>query len=365
MIQSKLITIVVLLFIPIVVVAESRYLAFVISNGIPSPLRHQNRPYSTTRSVTYDDEHSQSVHLPNSAVVIKRRKFVSIPGVIGSGFFASLLFPKIVLGTTTTVESNSTTTGTTLSATDIANLLHAVPTFTIVDTDGIPYMVVGEDARVTGYFFTSYTEAQRILNLAKTSVDQSIRDEVARLKLLKVTTKDSSIPELDSDLLKNPWISARISTIPLDVAITLSLKGLNGNVRNYFQVAAAETDIDDALKITDKKDLAEGKVPLFYYADFTVDTKIPLYFQKDQLIMAYRKQHPKPKPLPAIQVTELFAVLTTMVQAQQKSSNNNDQNDLQNLIFVPPINSEQWVQQCTRNNGGKAPYVLGKRNIVL
>ena len=115
-------------------------------------------------------------------------------------------------------------------------------------------------------------------------------------------------------------------------------------------------------KITNKSDLAEGKVPLFYFADFTLDTKIPLYFQKDQLIVAYRKQHPR-KALPAILVTELFAVLTSMASQQQAS--NNDKNDLQSIIFVPPINSEQWVQQCTTNNEGKAPFVLGKRNIVL
>jgi hypothetical protein len=272
-----------------------------------------------------------------------------------------VLFPNVVLGTTN--DGSNSTTGEILSASDIANLLRSVPTYTIVDTDGVPYMVVGEDARVTGYFFTTYSEAQRILTIARTSADRSIRDEIAKLKRAKVTTNNASSLELDSELLENPWTLARISTVPLDVAITLSLKGLNGNVRNYFQVAAAETDINDALEITNKKDLAEGKVPLFYFADFTLDTKIPLYFQKNQLVLAYQKQHPKSKPLPTVQVTELFAVLTSMVTHQESS--NNDDSDLQNIIFVPPINSEQWVQQCTINNRGKAPYVLGKRNIIL
>ena len=326
---------------------------------------HQSRLDNTRQTVTISDEHSLSSDLPSGAV-IPRRYFLMAPGIFGSGFLASFLFPDVALSTATNTDANSTTSAI-LSATEIANLLHTVPTFTIVDTEGVPYMVVGEDARVTGYFFTTYTEAQRILSLARTSVDQSIREELSKLKRAKVSANEASqSPVLDSELLENPWTSARISSIPLDVAITLSLKGLNGNVRNYFQVAAAETDIADALKITNKEYLAEGKVPLFYYADFTLDTKIPLYFQKDQLTMAYRKQHPKQKPLPTMQVTELFAVLTSMALQQQKSSNNNDDdNDLQNIIFVPPIQSEQWVQQCMTNNKGKSPYVLGKRNIVL
>lgn len=357
MIQSNLINFILSFVLLLIGVVKSRCLAFVPTS--PSRPIHRIRLFDTTRTTeATTDEHLLPSNVPTS-IVIDRRSLLTISKSL---FCSSFLLPDVVLGTTG-VESN-VTTGTLLSATDIANLLHAVPTFTIVDTDGVPYMVVGEDARVTGYFFTTYTEAQRILTLARTSVDQSIRDEIAKLKRAKVTTKDSSAPALDSELLENPWKSARISTIPLDVAITLSLKGLNGNVRNYFQVAATETDIDDALKITNKKDLAEGKVPLFYYSDFTLDTKIPLYFQKDQLIAAYRKLHPKSKPLPSMQVTELFAVLTSMATVQQQSSNK-DQNDLENIIFVPPINSEQWVQQCTANNQGKSPYVLGRRNIVL
>ena len=37
---------------------------------------------------------------------------------------------------------------------------------------------------------------------------------------------------------------------------------------NYFKIAPAEKDVDDALAVTGKDDLAEGLTPLFYYEDF-------------------------------------------------------------------------------------------------
>ena len=45
--------------------------------------------------------------------------------------------------------------------------------FAIVDKRGTAFSVLGEDAKVTGYFFASYGEAQRILGLAIKSSDQA------------------------------------------------------------------------------------------------------------------------------------------------------------------------------------------------
>ena len=47
-----------------------------------------------------------------------------------------------------------------VSQTKLASLLKRIPTFAIVDTRGVPYFVVGEDAKLTSYFFTSYGEAK-------------------------------------------------------------------------------------------------------------------------------------------------------------------------------------------------------------
>lgn len=110
-----------------------------------------------------------------------------------------------------------------LSTTEVAELLHPVPTFTIVDKRGVPFMVVGEDAKVTGYFFTTYGEAARILEVARDSANKAI----AQAK------KEGKTKE---EIGTNPWIKARVSSIPLDSAITLvskSTASFGGG--NYFR----------------------------------------------------------------------------------------------------------------------------------
>lgn len=232
-----------------------------------------------------------------------------------------------------------------LSTNNVADILHVVPTFTIVDPKGVPYMVVGEDAKVTGYFFATFEEADRILKLARTSADKSIRDA----------------KKAGQEVDVNPWTKARISTVPLDFAVTLVAKSIY--TKNYFQVAPAEEDVEDALELTGKNDLAEGKVPLFYMEDFKIDTEAgaaqsPLYFRKSELIEAYKKQN-KGKEMPPILVTELFAVLLEMVKPGGTDE------DLKNLALVPPKGSSQKAKQCEKAGGKEPPFVLGKRNLVL
>lgn len=212
-------------------------------------------------------------------------------------------------------------------------------------------MVVGEDARVTAYFFTTYQEAARLLQLAAASADAAVAQARRR----------APPPDAAAADWINPWRDARISTVSLDAAVTLALKAGAGNIRNYFQVAPAAADIMDALAATGTDDLAEGKVPLFYYADFVLDNgSSPLYFQKAQLEAAYRRAHPKASlPPPPLLVTELFAVLTAMVEPGGTDL------ALLTLVFVPPPDSARYAAQCVRANGAAPPFVLGQRNIVL
>jgi hypothetical protein len=232
----------------------------------------------------------------------------------------------------------------------VAQLLHSVPTFTIVDQKGAPFMVVGEDAKVTGYFFTEYGEASRILNLARKSADTSIRNAK------KDPAQQGSTNEI------NPWNKARISTVPLDVAITLSLKS-NGSKMgggNYFQIAPSEQDVEDALAITGGDDLAEGKVPLFYYRDFVVNNQSSLYFCRSQLEQAFKKANPG-RPLPLPLVSELFAVVKEMVLSDAKDK---EELAIDNLVFVPPRESARKAAECLRKSK-EAQFLLGQRNIVL
>jgi hypothetical protein len=256
-----------------------------------------------------------------------------------------------------------------VSTTALADRLRVVPTFTIVDPKGIPYMVVGEDAKVTGYFFTTYGEANRLLTLARTSADKNIREALTELRTQR---KKEKLPALSKQeeidqVGVNPWKSARISAVPLDVAVTLVTKSMYSRKTgggNYFQVAPAESDVEDALGLdkNGKDELAEGRVPLFYFADFELmdgDSKqSPLYFRKSELVEAWKKQNPSVE-VPEIRVTEMFSVLTEMVKPGGNDT------DLQSLVFVAPKESAQMAKQCIKAGGKESSFVVGQRIVVL
>jgi hypothetical protein len=251
-----------------------------------------------------------------------------------------------------------------VSTKTLADRLRAVPTFCIVDKEGVPFMVVGEDAKVTGYFFTTHAEASRILDVARTSASKTIRTAAKELRSKRRAEKlpPLSQQEEQEEIGTNPWLEARISTVPLDVAVTLVTKSLYS--RNYFQVAPAPADVEDALALTEKDDLAEGKVPLFYFADFEVyrgDEKAsPLYFSKSQLLEDWKKLNPSSSAeIPKVLVTELFSVLTEMVKPGGKDE------DLKTLVFVPPKDSIQKQKDCLKAGGRESQFRVGQRIVVL
>lgn len=108
-----------------------------------------------------------------------------------------------------------------------------------------------------------YPEANRIWQLAVKSADQAIAQ-----------AKRENNPD-PADPLVNPWKQARtISTVPLDTPVALVTKTPAFTKGNYIQIALSDVlDVQDDLSVTGKKDLAEGKVPLFYYKDFTIKLK--------------------------------------------------------------------------------------------
>lgn len=257
------------------------------------------------------------------------------------------------------------------TSSQIQKFLQPVDTFTIVDANGVPYMVVGEDAKLTAYFFTSFAEADRILQSAKSSATKAIKEakdeENAKRKLRgeKPLTQD----EANDVIGINPWVTAKISSVPLDFAAGLSLKGKVKGA--FFRVAPSESDVEDAIEIDKIDELAEGKVPLFYFEDFekklakgevlwsdegnTSSTKIPLFFSKSQLLKEWKSVYPKDEA-PDVKVTELFSVLRSMVQG-------NDDDDLRKLVLVPPVESAAKAKQCLK--GVSTPFKLGERIVVL
>jgi len=245
-----------------------------------------------------------------------------------------------------------------LSTSDVADLLRVVPTFTLVDPKGVPFMVVGEDAKVTGYFFTEFDEAKRILDLARTSADRALKEQKSELRQQR---KRKNLPTMtkqqeDDEIGINPWTTARISTVTLDVAVTLVIKSVSS--RNYFQVAPSNDDVEDALALTNQTDLPEGKVPLFYMANFTMNDKSPLYFRKSELVAAFKRLNPQ-SILPEIKVSELFSVLTEMVKPGGTDE------ELKSLVFVAPRESNVHAKECAKASKGETPFQLGQRIIVL
>jgi hypothetical protein len=295
---------------------------------------------------------------PSRRMFMQRGIFATTTAIIGAGTAGTTLslFPQLAQAAASEKEKVGL-----MTTSDVAELLHPIPTFTIVDEKGVPFTVVGEDAKVTGYFFTSYPEASRILRLAKTSADKSI----AKMK----RDGEYSLEEIGS----NPWKKARISTVPLDYAVTVVSKSnrmAGGGV--YFKIAPAEEDVNNALAVTGDEDLSEGKVPLFYYEDFTIDMNIkgddigearnkksPLYFRKDELGKEWRRLNPKIKEAPKVSVTELFSILTELVRPDGTD------NELKDLIFISPKESETKRIECVKKGGKEAPFVIGKRIIVL
>jgi Tic22-like family len=325
---------------------------------------------------SFDSSKADNIHINQSLSSRRRLIFdtISKSSLVAIGIdFGLIIQPSLAkdasLSSLTITQDDTTATaavtnknenddddnvGTGVSISQLVELLHAVPTYTIVDNAGVPYMVVGEDAKITGYFFVRYSEAKRILQAAIDATDRSIRE-----------AREQGF-DLEPYQLINPWKSARISTVSLDTAVSLVTKSNTKQVGrgNYYQIAASQSDIDTALAITGKSSLAEGKVPLFYYKDFTLRKtgQSPLYFSQSQLEQAYKKEYPRNKSLPdEVNVTELFAVLSEMVRNQR--TDNDD--DLTTIVFIPPLSSPKDVQICEKQSNGQPPFVLGKRNIIL
>ena len=267
-----------------------------------------------------------------------------------------------------TVNDNNDGEEGMVSQSKLASLLKRIPTFAIVDKRGVPYFVVGEDAKLTSYFFTSHGEAKRILDVAIKSSDKAIKvtkNEIRAKNNGKLRKED------EEEIGINPWKSARITSVPLDLAVSLASKGKLAGA--YFKVAPSELDIEDALATDGSDDLPEGKVPLFYIEDMTIisetgggdsDGKVsPLYFQKDQLISEWKRQQKKKNgnnkmnndEPPNVKVTELFATITEMIRPGGKDE------ELKTLQFVPPIDSIAKAEKCKKGD----PFRLGERLVVL
>ena len=336
-----------------------------------------------------------------SSIPTRRQLLQNLSKAIGVGgsstILATMMAPYSSFSIASAEEDSTVVASGSVSLEELSSRLRMVPTFSVVDKRGVPFMVVGEDAKLTAYFFTSYKEASRILRVASDSSDKAIAE-------YKKEVKEKKLDVAEEDEPINPWKEARISSVPLDFAVTLANKGKLGGA--YFRIAPSEVciethfkileniniclsysslslyiiifftnlclffqqkdDIEDALSI-DKSvdDLSEGKVPLFYLDNFelknTEKKQIPLYFRKEELLQEWKRQNPKEKSPPTILVTELFSVLTEMVSPKTETTDP----DVEFLTFIPPKESSLMEKKCIKQGGKEKQFILGERIIVL
>jgi hypothetical protein len=307
-----------------------------------------------------------SLHKKEDGDIIEAHELSSRRDILARITSSSLILgvssTGIILPNWSYATDNLVDEGGIVSQSKLASLLKRVPTFAIVDNRGVPYVVVGEDAKLTSYFFIDYYEAKRILDVATSSADKAIQNTKKEMKAKKVV-----LSKEDEDELKiNPWRNARITTVPLDLAVSLASKGKLAGA--YFRLAPSESDIEDALATDGSDDLPEGKVPLFYIDDMTMTEEgeviSPLYFRKSQCLAEYRRGMTKQNNTstassnpPDVKVTELFATITEMIRP-----GGNDE-ELKSLRFVPPVDSKSKAEQCRK--GENEPFRLGERLIVL
>ena len=261
-----------------------------------------------------------------------------------------------------------------LSVTDVLTFFTAIIPFILIS---VPFMVFGEDAKLTAYFFTTYDEASRILEIATSSSDKSLaalRKEVTEKRKaagLKPLTKVDEVEEVGI----NPWKEARISSVPLDFAFTLATKsGKQSGGSMYFRVAPSEGDVANALGLDEsgKKDLAEGKVPLFYVEDFKVpksefasiqssslpDEVSPLFLRKSELLDMWKKMNPNIENPPQVKVSELKSIVMEMVRPGGTDE------DLKSLVFVPPSESLKRRTECDKKGKKEQPFIIGERIVT-
>ncbi|KAL7453050.1 hypothetical protein ACHAWC_004749 [Mediolabrus comicus] len=248
-----------------------------------------------------------------------------------------------------------------------AKRLRSVPLFAIVDGTGTPFHTYDKDsAGGFGYFFTSYTSAEYVLDDAKKAYEKAKLEAAEKNQ----SSQQGTIGEDGSTEVPDAWGQAQIVTVPLDIALQLSVKKTSSIAQNakdkkfntYYQVIPSTEDLNAALRIENGPRYSErGRVPLFYIDGLTLpapaaaageegmdDVVTPVYFRIKDLTAEYMKQHPNTTNIPKIRVRELNETFRAMITPGGKDTS------LKNLVFVANPDSVVKAKGCTRN------YKLGQ-----
>lgn len=256
-----------------------------------------------------------------------------------------------------------------------ARRLRAVPTFAIVDGEGVPFLTYDKDsAGGFGYFFTSYTSAEYVLDDAQKAFAKAKAEAAAN----KEAAGDGggapagSIGEDGSGEVPDAWGRARIVSLPLDVVMQLSVKKTRSIAQNgkgkefstFYSIIPETADLSAALRIENGQRYAErGRCPLFYVDGLTLPPATaaedagaggvaemdPVYFRIQDLKAEWQRQYPG-TDLPTIKVRELNETFRAMI----RPGGGRPDESVRNLVFVPIPESVERAKTSGRS------YKLGQ-----
>jgi hypothetical protein len=224
-------------------------------------------------------------------------------------------------------------------ANDILLRLRNIPTFTIVNSDGVPFMIYDGSASATGYFFMSF-------QLAKKTVDDARKQDVDKV---------------------DSFAGATIITVPLAVALQLGLRNVqrkalnNGILYNTFNdVVAAQEGVEDAKSVDSQNPdrwSQKGRVPIFFVNGLELDNgRLPRFFNKDDLVKEWTRQNPD-QNLPPIQLVDMIDLFRYGLKKK-------DMSELDKFTFIPVSESNQVAAEL-RKKQSSSPVTYSFKDTLL
>jgi hypothetical protein len=262
---------------------------------------------------------------------------------------AACLLPESSLAAETTATSTAEPTvagrasGVTMTINKLLPRLRSVPTFCIVNSQGVPYMAVQKEGRMAkGYAFTSLEGAQAVKADAQRAAEEGGYAEV--------------------------WKDATITYIPADVAMRLALRKRSRKSQkvqtldSILELIPSADDREDGLRIDKQSFREQGHVPLFYVdgleyagpgagagaADESGEKPTPMYFQRPMLVLEWKRQFPNTE-LPSVKVLDLVYVFEASLRGYGDRFP-------QNMVFVPSETALKESQQLKKDQ--MVPYKL-------
>eukprot|EP00586_Coscinodiscus_wailesii_P007003 CAMPEP_0172491112 /NCGR_PEP_ID=MMETSP1066-20121228/21817_1 /TAXON_ID=671091 /ORGANISM="Coscinodiscus wailesii, Strain CCMP2513" /LENGTH=208 /DNA_ID=CAMNT_0013259979 /DNA_START=449 /DNA_END=1075 /DNA_ORIENTATION=- len=157
------------------------------------------------------------------------------------------------------------------------------------------------------------------------------------------------------------WEDARITTVPLDLAMQLTLRTKprmgqkDVSLDSICDVIPSADALDDALPLDGTGMYAsKGRVPLFYIDGMelppTSDNgpkRMPVFFSKKQLLKEWSKQNPNNSGLPVVKVRDLYDTYKQLLREDPS---------LSNLVVVPVEGTADAIRQVKAEGGADVKY---------